>query len=177
MLREFSNRFGVLISRMAVSEIPKTIRQMKLTKSPDKSGVVTKPTQSMAGPNRLVVVLMRGCSWKWIGSRKESTLAFVIPKGSKKTTKTVPNLCNLNLYDCCRTHSRMKKKSPNHLGIFTTIVFLRPEFALTTSKINCDFLVSHPPSDAVLIRLLNVHLRWWLPQIGCFKSDKEMISH
>lgn len=61
MFREFSNRFGVLMSRMAVREMAKTIKQMKVTKRPDNMGTVVKPTQSMAGPNLLRVEL----SFSW----------------------------------------------------------------------------------------------------------------
>lgn len=63
LLLEFSNRFGVLMSKIAISDMPKTSKHMKQTNSPDKMGALINPTQSIAGPN-LLSPFSFGCSWK-----------------------------------------------------------------------------------------------------------------
>lgn len=64
------------MSRMAVSEMASTIKQMKLTKSPDKMVVLMKPTQSMAGPNFGDFVSPLSFGWSCTERKKETKITM-----------------------------------------------------------------------------------------------------
>lgn len=125
---------GVLMSSIAVREMARMTRQMKQTKSPDRIGALTKPTQSMAGPN-LVSPLSRG--WSWKEARKKVCHQFKPPKMKQNTIKLMQSVLTLShLQHLIEAPELRGNISPEALSFDNLKFALSPPLKLTVTIIN-----------------------------------------